>query len=106
MDVGEAVTKGLGAGLIGTVALTLSETTEMAVTGREGSLVPGEVGNKLFGREPGDDPNLERTSQIVHWAHGLSMGAVRGLVGLTGLRGAPATAVHFAAMWGGDAALY
>ncbi len=32
--------------------------------------------------------------------------AVRGLVSLTGARGLPASAMHFGALWGSDAALY
>ncbi len=42
----------------------------------------------------------------VHWAHGISMGAMRGLLDAGGLRGPAASAVHSALLWAGDAALY
>jgi hypothetical protein len=42
----------------------------------------------------------------VHWAHGISMGALRGALDQAGLRGLQASAAHFALLWGGDAALY
>ena len=105
-DLVEAIGFGLLAGLAGTVALTLSETLEMRLTGREASMVPGQVGAKLLGRDPDQEPNLGRLSTIVHWSHGISLGAVRGLLWLAGLGPVAATAVHYAAVWGGDALLY
>ena len=42
----------------------------------------------------------------VHWAHGIAMGALRGALDQGGLRGPEASLVHFALLWGGDAALY
>lgn len=52
MAILEAVGSGLAAGAIGTVALTLAETAEMRLTGREASALPGQVGTKLAGRDP------------------------------------------------------
>lgn len=45
--------RGILAGAVGTIAMTLSERLEMAVTGRAGSTVPGEVAAHLV---PGRDP--------------------------------------------------
>lgn len=105
MGAGAAVGRGMVAGLLGTVALTLSEALEMRITGRQASDVPGQVGAKLFGIEP-DSDQMERLSQAMHWGHGILSGSVRGLVSLTGARGLPASALHFGALWGSDAALY
>lgn len=102
----EAVVFGLIAGLIGTIALTLSESAEMAITGRAPSTVPGQVANRLLGRDPDDDPGLERRSTIVHWSNGVGTGVVRGLLGLTGLAFVPATIIFFLIFWGGGAAAY
>jgi hypothetical protein len=36
----------------------------------------------------------------LHWAYGTTWGIARGIIGLTGLKGWPATVAHFAAIWG------
>ncbi len=99
--------RGMIAGVVGTVAMTVSERLEMAMSGREASKVPGQVGAHLL---PDHDPNspsdVERLNSPVHWAHGISMGALRGALDVAGLRGPKASAVHFALLWGGDAVLY
>ncbi len=105
-DIAKALAKGLLAGLVGTAVMTLSETAEMRLTGRQGSTVPGRVGAKLFGVRPKGDEELARLTARVHWGHGVLMGSVRGVLSLAGLTGLPATATHFALVWGGDALLY
>ena len=105
MKVNRAILSGLAAGLAGTAAMTVSENLEMRVTGREPSTIPGQVGSKLLGRSlDGDSP--QRLNGVVHWSHGVAMGAVRGLLGRTGLSASTATALHFLIVWGGDAMLY
>lgn len=101
-----AISKGMGAGLVGTAAMTASERVEMAVTGREASDVPGRVGAKLLGREPAPDAEMERLSTQVHWIHGILAGALRGVLDRAGITGPAASAAHFAAVGGGDASLY
>ena len=106
-DVLGAVGRGMAAGAVGTVAMTVSERLEMAVSGRAGSTVPGEVGAHLVpGKDPGSDSDVEQLNSAVHWAHGITMGAVRGVLDVAGVRGPQASLVHFALLWGGDAALY
>ena len=101
------VVRGLVAGGIGTVALTLAENAEMAVTGREASTVPGQVGVKLAGIDPQDRPELvQRLNPVVHWSHGIALGGVRGLLDAAGLGPVGATAAFVPLVWGGDAALY
>jgi hypothetical protein len=78
VSVAGFVGRGLAAGVVGTVALTIAETAEMKLTGREASMVPGEVGARLAGRDPSTDAALvRRLNPFVHWGHGISMGAVR-----------------------------
>ena len=102
-----ALARGMIAGAVGTVALTLSERLEMAITGREGSQVPGEVGAHLLpGKDPDAPSDVERLNTPVHWAHGIAMGGLRGLLDVGGVRGTAATAAHFALFWGSDAMLY
>lgn len=102
-----ALGRGMVAGAVGTAVMTLSETLEMSLAGRAGSQVPGEVGAHLLpGRDPQSRTDIATLNSPIHWAHGISMGALRGVLDLAGLRGPAASAAHFALMWGGDAALY
>ncbi len=107
MAIVEAVGLGLAAGVVGTIALTIAETVEMRITGRESSTIPGQVGAKLSGRDPQTHPAVvQRLNPIVHWIHGISLGAVRGLLDFAGLGALAATVVFYALVWGGDALLY
>ncbi len=107
MEILEAVGLGLAAGAIGTVVLTLAENIEMKATGREPSTVPGQVGAKLAGRDPDADAALvERLNPIVHWGHGVGLGAVRGLLDVAGLGPLAATLAFYPIVFGGDATLY
>ena len=106
MELWEAVLAGLFAGLVGTAAMTASQAVEIRFTGREPSMVPGQVGYSILRREPADQAGLARMNSVVHWVHGIGMGAVRGLLGLAGLGAVAGTAAHFALVWGGDVMLY
>lgn len=107
MQTLEAVSRGLVAGAIGTVALTLAEQAEMKLTGREPSSVPGQVGTKLTGGDPTDDADrVKRLDPVVHWGHGIGMGAVRGGLDRAGLSPLAATLAFYPMVFGGDAALY
>lgn len=101
-----ALAKGALAGLIGTAAMTAAQAAEMRVTGRAPSMVPGQVASKLLRLRPGDDEAMSRISLGMHWAHGMTQGAVRALIGRFGLRGPAAAAAHFGLMWSGDVMLY
>lgn len=106
-DVFGALGRGLAAGAVGTVAMTVSERLEMAVSGREGSQVPGRVGAHLLpGKDPQSASDVAQLNNAVHWAHGITMGALRGALDIAGVRGPQASLAHFALLWGGDAALY
>lgn len=102
-----AVGRGMAAGAVGTAAMTVSERLEMAVSGREGSQVPGEVGASLLpGKHRDSASDVAQLNDVAHWAHGITMGALRGALDVAGLTGPQASLAHFALLWGGDAALY
>ncbi|MBA3747214.1 MAG: hypothetical protein H0W96_06925 [Solirubrobacterales bacterium] len=107
MALVEAVGLGLAAGAIGTIALTAAEKAEMRLTGRQASMIPGQVAVKLTGRDPDRNPEaVKRLSPIMHWTHGIALGAVRGLLDVAGLSAVAATVVFVPLVWGGDALLY
>lgn len=96
-----AVGRGLFAGAIGTAAMTLSSTLEATLRDREGSSAPADAARKVLRVEPVDKAAEARFSTLVHWAYGTAWGAVRGGLAGVGLGARSATAVHFAAVWGG-----
>jgi len=106
-SVAQAMARGMVAGTVGTIAMTLSQRLEMSLSGRERSTVPGQVGAHLLpGADPASSSEVARLNGPVHWGHGVAMGALRGLLDVAGLHGPAASATHFALVWGGDAALY
>lgn len=116
--------KGLVAGFAGTVAITLSQMIEMQLTNRGSSNAPMKVAKNVLGVEPKGqaaleaekrDPeserneeelkqsiaeNAEQFSQFLHFLYGTGWGIARSLLGMAGLKGAPASVVHFGAIWG------
>ena len=98
--------KGALSGIVGTAAMTAAQSVEMRVTGRRPSMVPGHVASKLLRLKPEDEDALSRISIRMHWAHGMTQGMVRALVGRLGLQGPAAAGTHFALMWSSDAVLY
>jgi hypothetical protein len=99
-ELGSAIGKGLLAGVAATAAITLSQMIEMKLTKRKPSDAPVKVTSETVGIEPANKEEQEKVSQEIHWAYGTVWGAARGIIGLTGLKGLPATLVHFASVWG------
>jgi hypothetical protein len=102
--LGKAVGIGLLAGLAGTVAITISQAIEMKITGREPSNTPVDAASKVFQTNIAKEAHTDKqtASQGVHWAYGTGWGIARGLLGLAGVTGAPATLAHFVAVWGAE----
>ena len=99
--VAEDVGKGLAAGLIGTAAMTVSSTVEARLRGRAASSAPARATAKVLGiKEFEDDIAAARFSDLSHWGYGTSWGALRGLLGATGMPARTATALHGAAIYG------
>jgi hypothetical protein len=93
--------KGLLAGVVGTAAMTLSNTIEMRVRNPQASNAPAEAAKKVLGIEEfQSDAAEERFSNPVHWGYGTAWGALRGLLGAAGLGPRSAGTAHLAAMWG------
>lgn len=103
--VAGALGKGLFAGAAGTAAITISQMIEMSIENRKQSTVPAEVASKVFGVEPINEEEKMKLTQEVHWAYGTSWGAFRGLLGAASVKGWPATATHFAAIFGAATAI-
>lgn len=95
-----ALGKGLIAGLAGTVAITAAQMIAMKVSGRKSSNTPAKAVNKVLHIEATDDEHKKQFVQEVHWTYGTLWGLARSAQDLLGLTGWPATAVHFAAIWG------
>jgi hypothetical protein len=105
--LGQAVLLGLVAGIIGTAIFTVVELIDIKITGRAPSTVPGQVAVRLMGRDIDSNPDLVRKlNPFVHWGHGTMLGALRGLIGATGLAFWPATIVFYLLLEGGDVLLY
>jgi hypothetical protein len=99
-ELGNAIGKGLLVGLTATAAITISQMIEMKITKRKPSDAPVKVVSETVGAKPAHNEDKQKLSQEIHWAYGTAWGVLRGLIGLTGLRGLPAALVHFAAIWG------
>ena len=97
---GAALGKSLLAGAVGTAAMTVSSTVEMKLRHRPASLTPAKALSKVLGLKPKGKREQARLSNLVHWGYGTSLGVLRGLLGLVGLRGLAATATYFGVVWG------
>lgn len=104
-ETAAALGKGLVAGVVGTAAMTLSSTIEMKLRNRSSSSAPADAIEEVLGVEPVDEEAEQRLGNLTHWGYGSGWGAVRGLLGAFGLHGWPATAAHFGAVWGTEAAM-
>jgi hypothetical protein len=91
--------KGLIAGLVGTAAITLSQTIERKITGKPTSFAPGDAASKALDIEASKMEARKKFSDEVNWVYGTSWGSARGILSLVGLKGFPATAIHWAAIF-------
>lgn len=101
-DLGTVIGVGLIAGLAGTVAMTLCQKIEMKVTGRKASDTPAAAVREVFDIQPVSESKSKEVSSEVHFVYGTSLGMIRGLLGLAGLKGLAASSLHFLIVWGGQ----
>lgn len=94
-----AIGKGLIAGAAGTAAITLSQMIEMKITKRKPSNEPADAAEKALDIKPETPEDKEKFSQEVHWTYGTVWGIPRGIMSLFGLKGLPATTIHFATIY-------
>lgn len=95
-----AIGKSVIAGLAGTAAISISQMIEMKITGRKGSDSPAKAVNKVLHIKPTNKDYKGLFIQEVHWTYGTAWGLARGAMGLAGITGLPATAIHYGAIWG------
>ncbi|WP_219815671.1 hypothetical protein [Arthrobacter sp. SX1312] len=89
-----AALRGAAAGLLGTAAMTVGELVEQRVTGRPDSHIPARTLRILCGRPTSNTAHYPVWNHAMHWLTGATLGALRGVWSVTGIRGAPATAAH------------
>ena len=94
-----SIGKGLIAGAAGTIAITISQMIEMKITKRKPSSEPADAAEKVLDVKPETPEDKQKFSKEVHWAYGSAWGIPRGVLGLFGLKGLPATAIHFATVY-------
>jgi hypothetical protein len=99
--IADAVGRGLVAGAVGTVAMTLSDALEARWRHRARGTTPGRATGRLLGiAEFDDDRARQRFNDLSHGAYGIGWGVPRGLLGMTRMGAVGATALHGAAVWG------
>jgi hypothetical protein len=96
-----ALGRGIVAGVAATAAMTVASTAEMKLRRRESSTAPAKVAGKLLGVKPRKRAG-GRFATVAHAATGVSLGTVRGLLDLAGVRGPAAPAAFFAIVWTPD----
>ncbi len=79
--------RGAAAGVVGVVAMTVTEKVEQSFTGRADSYVPGRTLLTLLGRRPGQHQQPRLANHLMHWGTGAALGALRGIWAVSGLRG-------------------
>lgn len=99
-ELGSAIGKGLIAGIAGTASITISQMIEMKITQRQSSEAPIKVASQVTNIQPVNEESKSKVTQEIHWAYGTVWGVARGLISLTGLKGIPATLLHFGMVWG------
>ncbi len=83
----KAVVNGLLAGLAGVAAMTLAEKIEQLITKRPDSYVPAHTLERLLGLPHKPDEQRLGLNWAMHWGQGILMGAVRGIMAESGVRG-------------------
>lgn len=86
--------KGLVAGFLGTVAITISQSIEMKKTGREPSNTPFLAAQKVFEINAQNEIAEKKLINIVHFGYGTSLGVIRGVLNILGIKGLIGTLIH------------
>lgn len=88
-----AAARGAAAGVAGVAAMTAAEKLEQRVTRRPDSYVPAHTLGRLLGLSRPDADAWPR-NLLMHYANGVLLGAVRGVMSAANLRGPQAAALH------------
>ncbi|NLD99338.1 MAG: hypothetical protein GX640_05640 [Fibrobacter sp.] len=92
--VAGAIGKGLIAGIIGTVAITISQQIEMNKTGRQPSTTPLQAAQLLLKFKPESDDAIQGLNNLVHFSYGTALGLIRSILKILGIGGLFATILH------------
>ncbi len=83
------------AGLVGTVAMTVSEKIEQRLTGRPNSFIPAHALERILGRKTKPDDERQWMGWVAHWGLGILPAALRGVMAEGGMRGPLASTMFF-----------
>lgn len=97
--LGNAIGKGIIAGLAGTAAITIGQMIEMKITRRKPSDVPAKAVTKVLDIKPKNPQDKSKFNNEIHWVYGTLWGVARGMLSLMGVRKASASLAHFGAVW-------
>ncbi|MEW1982528.1 hypothetical protein AB0333_16610 [Citricoccus sp. NPDC079358] len=98
----QAAGTGAAAGLAGGVVMVVGEKIEQAITHRPNSYVPARALLTLVGQHPGDTDRPVVWNHLMHYSTAATLGALRGIWAVTGIRGAHANAWHTVVRLGFD----
>ena len=95
-DLATAAARGAVAGLLGVGVMTAAELAEQRLTSRPDSYVPARALLTLLGGRPADGDRPAGWNHAMHWGTGATLGALRGVWAVTGMRGPRASLAHTA----------
>ena len=98
-NLGTLIGKGLIAGLAGTVAITLSQWVEKKMNKKPRGFAPADAASTAFGIEASSMETRASFSKKVHWVYGTTWGIPRALLSTFNVKGVPASAIYFAAIF-------
>ena len=105
--VATEVGRGLLAGAIGAVAMSIASTIEMKLRKRPPSTMPADAAGKVLHVQPRDEAGKKRFATLVHYAYGTSLGLGRAALAVLACaagrrrqRGLVEPVAFFAAVWG------
>jgi len=75
--IANEVGRGLVAGFVGAIAMTISSTIEMRLRRRAPSSTPADAAGKVLGVQPRHDAGKRRFANVVHYAYGSAWGLAR-----------------------------
>ncbi len=99
-DVSGALVKGVAAGAVGTGVMTGYQMAQTKLQGGAPSTTPADAVEKTFPVSTSGKQEKMRLANLTHWGYGTAWGAVRGLLGATGMSGTAASTVFFGLVWG------
>ncbi|MBA2366751.1 MAG: hypothetical protein H0V77_09925 [Actinobacteria bacterium] len=99
-DVSGALVKGVAAGAVGTGVMTGYQMAQTKLQGGAPSTTPADAVEKTFPVSTSGKQEKMRLASLTHWGYGTAWGAVRGLLGATGMSGTAASTVFFGLVWG------